>query len=108
MPLRDQALAKDTDLKHMPMNLKEGDCYVVNHGEGLTAVDFDCHVSLAEKVGVGMAERSGTGHTQQKGWTISCRWTAEWRTDRVGVDCRGRRHQCCRATVADKRISLGD
>ncbi|RRT59951.1 hypothetical protein B296_00009686 [Ensete ventricosum] len=98
MPPRDQAHAKDTDLKQMSMNLKEGDCYVVNHGEGLTTVDFGGHVSLAEKVGVGIAERrSGTGHAQQKGWTISCRWTAEWRTDRVGVDRRGRRRwgNCC-------------
>ncbi|RRT51220.1 hypothetical protein B296_00039433 [Ensete ventricosum] len=28
-----------------------------------------------------MAERkSSTGHTQYKEWSISCRWTAEWRT----------------------------
>ncbi|RWW36527.1 hypothetical protein BHE74_00058455 [Ensete ventricosum] len=47
----------------MPINLKEGDRYVVNYGEGLTAVDFGGHVSLAEKEGVGMVERrSGTGH----------------------------------------------
>ncbi|RZS00965.1 hypothetical protein BHM03_00030756 [Ensete ventricosum] len=50
----------------MPMNLKERDRYVVNHGEGLTAVDFDDHVSLVEKEGAGMAERrSDTGHTQK-------------------------------------------
>ncbi|RWW62933.1 hypothetical protein BHE74_00029912 [Ensete ventricosum] len=33
----------------MSMNLKEGDRYVINHGEGLTAVDFGSNVSLAEK-----------------------------------------------------------
>ncbi|RWV95232.1 hypothetical protein GW17_00042153 [Ensete ventricosum] len=49
----------------MPINLKEGDRYVVNYGEGLTAVDFGGHVSLAEKEGVGMVERrSGTGHAE--------------------------------------------
>ncbi|RWV93817.1 hypothetical protein GW17_00043697 [Ensete ventricosum] len=56
----------------MPMNLKEGDRYVVNHGEGLTAVDFSDHVSLAEKEGAGMTvRRFGTGHAQQKEWSIS-------------------------------------
>ncbi|RWW04672.1 hypothetical protein BHE74_00053327 [Ensete ventricosum] len=49
----------------MSMNLKEGDRYVVNHGEGLTVVDFGDHVSLTEKEGAGMVERrSGTGHVQ--------------------------------------------
>ncbi|RRT51594.1 hypothetical protein B296_00031501 [Ensete ventricosum] len=43
----------------MLRNLKEGDRYVVNHGEGLTAVDFDDHISLAEKEGVGMTGRGG-------------------------------------------------
>ncbi|RWV92779.1 hypothetical protein GW17_00044812 [Ensete ventricosum] len=33
----------------MPMNLNEGNHYVVNHGEGMTAVDFSGHVSLVEK-----------------------------------------------------------
>ncbi|RWV96748.1 hypothetical protein GW17_00040517 [Ensete ventricosum] len=41
----------------MPMNLKEGDCYVVNHGEDLTTVDFNGYVSLAEKEDVGMVRR---------------------------------------------------
>ncbi|RRT70983.1 hypothetical protein B296_00033308 [Ensete ventricosum] len=41
----------------MPMNLKEGDCYVVNHGEDLTTVDFNGYVSLAEKEDVGMVGR---------------------------------------------------
>ncbi|RZS01621.1 hypothetical protein BHM03_00031512 [Ensete ventricosum] len=41
----------------MPMNLKEGDRYVVNHGEDLTAVDFGDYVSLAEKEDVDMAGR---------------------------------------------------
>ncbi|RRT44351.1 hypothetical protein B296_00036507 [Ensete ventricosum] len=43
----------------MSMNLKEGDRYVVNHGEGLTTVDFGSNVSLAEKLmqhGVGTVE----------------------------------------------------
>ncbi|RWV91088.1 hypothetical protein GW17_00046655 [Ensete ventricosum] len=41
------------------------DRYVINYGEGLTTVDFDGHVSLAEKKGTCMAERrSGTGHAQ--------------------------------------------
>ncbi|RRT59950.1 hypothetical protein B296_00009685 [Ensete ventricosum] len=100
---------QDTDLEQMPMNLKEGDRYVVNHGEGLTTVYFDDHVSMVEKVGADMIERrSGTGHAQQKGWSISRHWTSEWRTDRVGVDRRGRRRRCCRAAVADRRISRGD
>ncbi|RWW45524.1 hypothetical protein BHE74_00048623, partial [Ensete ventricosum] len=65
MPPQDQAPMKDTDLEQMLMNLKEGDRYVVNHDEGLTVVDFDDHVSLAEKEGAGMAKRrSSTGHTQ--------------------------------------------
>ncbi|RRT63626.1 hypothetical protein B296_00017036 [Ensete ventricosum] len=41
MPPQDQAPVKDADLEQGPMNLKEGDRYVVNHGEGLTVVDFD-------------------------------------------------------------------
>ncbi|RRT37336.1 hypothetical protein B296_00029557 [Ensete ventricosum] len=68
MPLQYQAPMKDADLEQMPMNLKEGDRYVVNHDEGLTTIDFGGHVSLVKKEGAGMAERrSGTGHTQQKG-----------------------------------------
>ncbi|RWW38843.1 hypothetical protein BHE74_00055887 [Ensete ventricosum] len=63
MPPQAQAPVNDADFEQMPMNLKEGDCYVVNHSEGLTAVDFGGHVSLAEKEGAGMAERrSDTGH----------------------------------------------
>ncbi|RZR78422.1 hypothetical protein BHM03_00003754, partial [Ensete ventricosum] len=66
MPSQDQAPLKDVDLEQMLMNLKEGDHYVVNHGEGLIAVDFDGHVSLAEKEGAGIVERrSGTGHAQE-------------------------------------------
>ncbi|RWW04864.1 hypothetical protein GW17_00031890 [Ensete ventricosum] len=52
MPLQDQAPMKEVDLEPMSRNLKEGDRYVVNHGEGLTTVDFDNHVILAEKEGV--------------------------------------------------------
>ncbi|RWW52383.1 hypothetical protein BHE74_00041194 [Ensete ventricosum] len=51
MPPQNQALVKDADLEQMPMNLKEGDRYVVNHGEGLTAVGVGDHGSLAEKEG---------------------------------------------------------
>ncbi|RWW76451.1 hypothetical protein BHE74_00015453 [Ensete ventricosum] len=50
MPPQDQAPVKDADFESMPMNLKEGDRYVVNHGEDLTAVDFDGYVSLAKKM----------------------------------------------------------
>ncbi|RRT75671.1 hypothetical protein B296_00015201 [Ensete ventricosum] len=32
---------KDADLEQRPMNLKEGDRYIVNHDEGLTTIDFD-------------------------------------------------------------------
>ncbi|RWW00724.1 hypothetical protein GW17_00036297 [Ensete ventricosum] len=49
MPPQDQAPVKDADLEPMPMNLKERDRYVVNHDEGLTVVDFDGYVILAEK-----------------------------------------------------------
>ncbi|RZS14493.1 hypothetical protein BHM03_00046185 [Ensete ventricosum] len=49
MPPQDQAPVKDADLEPMPMNLKEEDHYVVNHDEGLTAVDFGGYVILAEK-----------------------------------------------------------
>ncbi|RRT65655.1 hypothetical protein B296_00011419 [Ensete ventricosum] len=55
MPPQDQTPMKDTDLEHMSMNLKEGDRCVVNHGEGLMAVNFDSHVSLVEKEGACMA-----------------------------------------------------
>ncbi|RWW77865.1 hypothetical protein BHE74_00013941 [Ensete ventricosum] len=44
MPPQDQAHVKDADLEQIPMNMKERDRYVVNHGEGLTVVDFDSHV----------------------------------------------------------------
>ncbi|RZR93268.1 hypothetical protein BHM03_00021731 [Ensete ventricosum] len=50
---------KDTNLKPILMYMKEGDRYVINRGEGLTAVDFDGDVSLAEKLvrhGVGVTE----------------------------------------------------
>ncbi|RWW34607.1 hypothetical protein GW17_00000621 [Ensete ventricosum] len=49
MPTQGRALVKDVDLEPMSMNLKEGDRYVVNRDEDLTAVDFDGDVSLAEK-----------------------------------------------------------
>ncbi|RRT39172.1 hypothetical protein B296_00047505 [Ensete ventricosum] len=41
----------------MPMNLKEGDRYVVNHGEDPTTVDFGDYVSLAEKEDGDIARR---------------------------------------------------
>ncbi|RWV83372.1 hypothetical protein BHE74_00046939 [Ensete ventricosum] len=89
----------------MLMNLKEGDHYVVNRGEGLMTFDFDDDISMTEE-GAGMAGSwCGTGQTQQNGWSISCRWTTEWRIDRVGADLRGRRRRCCRAATADRRIS---
>ncbi|RWW40094.1 hypothetical protein BHE74_00054523 [Ensete ventricosum] len=43
----------------MSINLKEVDRYVVNHGEGLTTVDFSDHVSLAKKEGANMVGRGG-------------------------------------------------
>ncbi|RZR96670.1 hypothetical protein BHM03_00025746 [Ensete ventricosum] len=49
MPPQDQAPMKYADLEPMPMNLKEGNRYVVNHGECLMVVDFGGYVSLAEK-----------------------------------------------------------
>ncbi|RWW81085.1 hypothetical protein BHE74_00010546 [Ensete ventricosum] len=39
------------------MNLKEGDRYVVNHGEDLTTIDFGSYVSLAKKEDAGIAGR---------------------------------------------------
>ncbi|RWW16143.1 hypothetical protein GW17_00019986 [Ensete ventricosum] len=63
------------DLKSMSRNLQERDRYVVNHGEGLTTIDFDCHVSLAEE-GVGMAGRGGLawgrGSSMDEAKRISC------------------------------------
>ncbi|RRT61845.1 hypothetical protein B296_00038361 [Ensete ventricosum] len=50
---------KEADLEPMSRNLKEGYHYVVNHGEGLTIVDFGGHVSLAEKEGACMVGRGG-------------------------------------------------
>ncbi|RWW84272.1 hypothetical protein BHE74_00007126 [Ensete ventricosum] len=75
----------------------------------MVKVDFSDHVSLAKKEGTSMAGKGGStrGMRQQKRWSISYRWTAEWRTDRVGADCRGRRHRYCRAVETDRRISLG-
>ncbi|RZS15227.1 hypothetical protein BHM03_00047034 [Ensete ventricosum] len=87
----------------LSITVKEGDRYVVNHGESLTIVNFDGHVSLAEKEGVGMAERrSDTGHTQQKEWSISCRWIAEqsgelielgWIAEEEGIDAAEQRQR---------------
>ncbi|RZS19719.1 hypothetical protein BHM03_00052158 [Ensete ventricosum] len=54
-------------LEQMPMNLKEGDRYVVNHGESLTAVDFGSHVSMAENEGAGMVERRKLQGVQWQG-----------------------------------------
>ncbi|RRT73504.1 hypothetical protein B296_00024729 [Ensete ventricosum] len=61
MPPQDQAPVKDANIEQMPMNLKEGDRYVVNYSEGLTAVDFDDHVSLVEKESASMAGMVGRG-----------------------------------------------
>ncbi|RRT51184.1 hypothetical protein B296_00044861 [Ensete ventricosum] len=66
MPPQDQTPVKDADLEQMQMNMKEGDRYVVNHGEGLTIVDFGGHVSLVEKEGAGIAERR---ELIELGWT---------------------------------------
>ncbi|RWW28011.1 hypothetical protein BHE74_00017643 [Ensete ventricosum] len=38
MTPQDQALVNDANLELVPMNLKEGDHYVVNYGEGLTVL----------------------------------------------------------------------
>ncbi|RWW01425.1 hypothetical protein GW17_00035537 [Ensete ventricosum] len=59
MPPQDQTPVKEADLEPMSRNLKEGDRYVVHHGDGLTSVDLDDHVNLAEKEGAGMAGRGG-------------------------------------------------
>ncbi|RWW46853.1 hypothetical protein BHE74_00047197 [Ensete ventricosum] len=50
----------------MPINLKEGDRYVVNHGEGLTTIDFGSYVSLAEKEGTGMTEVRHGAHAAKR------------------------------------------
>ncbi|RRT62031.1 hypothetical protein B296_00024380 [Ensete ventricosum] len=47
----------------MSMNLKEEDRYVVNHGKGLTLVDFGSH----------------------KRWCISYRWTANEKLAKIAV-----------------------
>ncbi|RRT52423.1 hypothetical protein B296_00017132 [Ensete ventricosum] len=49
MPLYDQALVKDINLELMPINLTEGDCYVINHGKGLMVVDFGDYLEAAMK-----------------------------------------------------------
>ncbi|RWW10111.1 hypothetical protein GW17_00026368 [Ensete ventricosum] len=51
---------KYADLEPIPINLKEGNRYVVNHDECLMVVDFGGYVSLAEK-----RLRDGRGGRQQ-------------------------------------------
>ncbi|RZR72374.1 hypothetical protein BHM03_00013032 [Ensete ventricosum] len=58
----------------MPMNLKEGDRYVVNHGEGLTTVDFGDYISLVEKESAGMAGMAGRGGLA---WVVVVRGSVE-------------------------------
>ncbi|RRT53215.1 hypothetical protein B296_00008334 [Ensete ventricosum] len=60
MPPQDQTPMKEADLEPMSRNLKEGDHYIVHHGEGLTSVDFDDHVNLAEKDGAGRLDPVGS------------------------------------------------
>ncbi|RRT60738.1 hypothetical protein B296_00009575 [Ensete ventricosum] len=57
MPPQDQAPVKDVELEPMLMNLKEGDRYVINHGEDLTTIDFGGYVSLAKKEDAGVVGR---------------------------------------------------
>ncbi|RRT55382.1 hypothetical protein B296_00024400 [Ensete ventricosum] len=52
----------------MPMNLKEGDRYVVNHGEDPTTVDFGDYVSLAEKEDADMAGRRDLARGSAAEW----------------------------------------
>ncbi|RZS09607.1 hypothetical protein BHM03_00040701 [Ensete ventricosum] len=73
MPSQDQTPVKEADLEPMSRNLKKGDRYVVNQDEGLTAVDFRGHVSLAEKEGAGIIGRGeeDTGDTERRGKKLS-------------------------------------
>ncbi|RRT46257.1 hypothetical protein B296_00037989 [Ensete ventricosum] len=62
----------------MLMNLKEGDCYVINQGENLTVVDFDDNVSLAEKMQAWQEEEVQHGAS-----------TAEWMEQKLS-GCDGK------------------
>ncbi|RWV97429.1 hypothetical protein BHE74_00026433 [Ensete ventricosum] len=59
----------------MQMNLKEGDCYVINYGENLTVVDFDDNVSLAEKMQAWQEEEVRHGAS-----------IAEWMEQKLSLD----------------------
>ncbi|RWW59943.1 hypothetical protein BHE74_00033095 [Ensete ventricosum] len=78
MPPQDQAPVKDADLEHMPMNLKEGDRYVVNHGEDMTVVDFGGH-SAVESCKRVEPERTPQNQLRDReeeglvGWRLLCR-----------------------------------
>ncbi|RZS04076.1 hypothetical protein BHM03_00034355 [Ensete ventricosum] len=100
---KEQTILLEPNFEQMPMNLKEGDCYVVNHSEGLTAVDFGDHVSLAEKEGAGMAERrSGTerwgapmaaAQRRTKGWAAAAKGMSNSRGDWVATEARLRQRE---------------
>ncbi|RWW07762.1 hypothetical protein GW17_00028839 [Ensete ventricosum] len=82
MPPQDQAPMNDANLEPIPMNLKEGDRYVVNHGECLMIVDFGGYVRLAEK-----RSQDGKGGRQQH----DCRWLRmAWMAN---GDCREERNR---------------
>ncbi|RZS08937.1 hypothetical protein BHM03_00039973 [Ensete ventricosum] len=80
----------------MSTNMKEGDHYVVNRGEGLTAVDFGSDVNLAEKewtITLELKRRSSTGQAQQNGWSRSCSWAMKVSIEVSDLDIRTRRTQ---------------
>ncbi|RRT53320.1 hypothetical protein B296_00026290 [Ensete ventricosum] len=62
-------------------------------GNSSSAGYFSTVFSPAPMVLHDRKRRSSTGHAQHKRWSISYRWTAKWRTDRVEADYRGRRHR---------------
>ncbi|RWV83833.1 hypothetical protein BHE74_00018660 [Ensete ventricosum] len=76
-----QALVKDVDLELKPINLKEGDCYVINHGEGLMAINFD----IGDAATAGTIDRSEGQREKRYGRRFTIR-LQEGRRRRTGVE----------------------
>ncbi|RWW87698.1 hypothetical protein BHE74_00003455 [Ensete ventricosum] len=111
MPPQDQAPMKYADLEPMPMNLKEGNRYVVNHDECLMVVDFSGYVSLAEK----RLQDSRGGSQQHDCRRLRMAWMADDgcreernRGGRRLEDCRGKQGSRGGQHTVNGRLAGGD
>ncbi|RWW43996.1 hypothetical protein BHE74_00050286 [Ensete ventricosum] len=95
----------------MPMNLKEGDRYVINHDEGLTTIDFDSHKIACSgrggRRGIGQAEgAAGTGRNSS-GDQIRSRSSRLGRADGSGAAKDRGLGSCCERNELQQRRLQG-